>query len=145
MWRITPFVPAAMLLLLLAWVTIRRREVPSRKQTAHLALVLSLLAWLSIVLPLQFQSAGGERHQFVAQRDLGYFIGSALFLCAPFAVVAALSLATRRMTLGTVAAGGSAVVLAATGAIFVRVCSPPVGLLAAYSRVTRHACERGEA
>ena len=119
MWRIAPFVPAAALLLLLAWVTIARREAPSRKQTAYFALVLSLLAWLSIVLPMQFQSVGSERHNFVAQRDIGYFVGSALFLCGPFALVAALSLAAREIRLGKAAAAGSAMVLAAAGFILV--------------------------
>jgi hypothetical protein len=119
MWRITAFVPAAMLLVLLAWVTLGRNEAPSRKQTAYLTLTLSLVAWISIVLPLQFQSVSFERYRFVAQRDIGYFIGSALFLCAPFVVVAILSLAVRRFNLGKVAAGSSALVLAAAGSIFI--------------------------
>lgn len=119
MWRIAPLVPAATLLLLLAWVTMTRREVPSRKQTACLALVLSQLAWLSIALPMQFPSVGGERPHFVAQRDIGYFVGSALFLCGPFALVAALSLAARKAGLGRVAAAASAMVLAAAGSILI--------------------------
>ena len=119
LWRIAPFVPAATLLLLLAWVTITRREVPSRKETVYFALILSILDWLSIVLPMQFQSVGGERHNFIARRDFGYFVGSALFLCGPFALVAALSLAARRVGLSKAAAAGSAMVLAAGGSILI--------------------------
>jgi hypothetical protein len=119
MWRIAVFVPAAALRLLLAWVTLGRHETPSRKHTIYLTLALTLLAWLSIVLPMQFQSGAIERYRFVAQRDIGYFIGSALFLCAPFAVVSILSLAARRLKLGKVAASSSALVLAAAGSIFI--------------------------
>ena len=119
MWRTAPFVPAAALLLLLVWLTLGRKAVPSRRQTASLAVVLSLLAWVTIVLPLLFHTVGGERSHFVAQRDLGYFIGSALFLFSPFAVVAALSLAARRLNFGRVAAGGSAVFLAAAGSVLI--------------------------
>jgi hypothetical protein len=68
---------------------------------------------------LQFQSGATNQYRFVAQRDIGYFIGSALFLCAPFVVVSMLSLAARRFGLGKVAAGGSALVLAAAGSIFI--------------------------
>jgi hypothetical protein len=118
MWRITAFAPAAALLLLLAWMTLARRRAPDRKHTVYLTLALSLFAWLSIVLPMQFKSANFESYRFVAQRDIGYYLGSALFLSAPFAVVSALSLAARRLNLGRVAAGGSAFVLATAGSIF---------------------------
>lgn len=118
MWRIAAFVPAASLLLLLAWVTVARREAPRRQHTAFLTVALSLLAWLSIVLQMQVQSGGIEGYRFVAQRDLGYFVGSAVFLCALFAVVAILSLAARRFNLSKVAAGGPALVLASAGSLF---------------------------
>ena len=118
MWRITAFIPAAILLFLLACVTLGRHEAPSRKQIAYLTLTLSLVAWLSIILLIQFQSIGAERYRFVAQRDIGYFIGSALFLCAPFVVVAILSLTARQFNFGKMAAGSSALVLAAAGSIF---------------------------
>lgn len=118
MWRIAAFVPAASLLLLLAWMTLARREAPRRQHTALLTVALSLLAWLSIVLLMQVQSGGIEGYRFVAQRDLGYFVGSAVFLCALFAVVAILSLAARRFNLNKVAAGGPALFLASAGSLF---------------------------
>ena len=119
MWRITAFAPAAALLLLLAWVTLGLRETPSLKRTIYFALALALLAWLSIVFPLQFQSSAIGRYRFVAQRDIGYFVGSALFLCAPFAVVSMLSLAARRFQLGKAGAGSLGLVLASAGSIFI--------------------------
>jgi hypothetical protein len=119
MWRITAFAPAALLLLLLAWVTLGRSRTPSRKHAAYLALALALLSWLSIVLPLQFHSGNFEKYRFVAQRDIGYFFGSALFLCVPFAVVSMLSIAARRPKLTKVAAGGLALALASAGSIFI--------------------------
>jgi hypothetical protein len=120
MWRWSVFAPAGALLLLLAWVALARRDVTSRKHVAYLTLGLALLAWLSIVLPLRAPFFGSdENHDFVAQRDIGYFIGSFIFVCATFALVAALGIAGRRFNLGKVATGLSALVLAATGFLFV--------------------------
>jgi len=118
MWRIAVFLPAACLLLLLAWATLARSKTPDPKHVVYLTVSLALLAWLSIVLPMHFQSRGIERGHFVAQRDIGYFVGSAVFLCAPFAVVSILSVAARRFNLGKMAAGVSALVLASAGLLF---------------------------
>jgi hypothetical protein len=120
MWRWSVFLPAGALLLVLAWVALTRRYKPSRKHVALSTLGFALLAWLSIVLPLRQPFVGtGASYGFVAQRDVGYFVGSALFLCLPFAVVAMLSIAARKINLSKVAAGLSALVLAAAGFLFV--------------------------
>ncbi len=118
MWRIAAFVPAASLLLLLAWMTLARRELPSRKDITYLTVFLSLLAWLSIVIPMQIQSGAIDSYRFVAHRDIGYFVGSAVFLCALFSLASILSLAARKLNLGKIAAGGSALVIASACSLF---------------------------
>ena len=119
MWRITTFAPAAVLLLLLAWITLSQSKKPSRKHTAYLTIAMALLSWLTVVLSMQLHTGHFDRYGFVAQRDIGYFFGSALFLCAPFAVVSILSLAIQRPNLGKGSAVGLAYILASAGSIFV--------------------------
>jgi hypothetical protein len=120
MWRIEPFVPAAALLLLLALAILARPRQPSHKVAAILALALWLLAWLSIVMWLKLQPGRtADVSRFVAQRDIGYYVGSALFLLAPFASVATLALAARRLKMSTLSRGASAVVLAGAGSVFI--------------------------
>jgi hypothetical protein len=119
MWRIAPFVPAAASLLVLASLIIARKEPLSRKGAAYLALFLWFMAWLSIVLWMQSQSPGPEMYRFIAQRDIGYYLGSALFLLAPFAVVTTLSMHVRRFNMPLLRAAASALALATAGSIFV--------------------------
>ena len=119
MWRIEPFLPAAASLFLLAWIILARQRAPSYRNTAYLALGLWLLAWLSIVVWMKSQSVGSGESRFVAQRDIGYWIGSALFLLAPFAIVSTLAVGARRLQMRVLAAGASAFVLAAVGSVFI--------------------------
>jgi hypothetical protein len=114
--HLTPFVPAAILLLLLAWGTSCRNAVPSRKHTAYLTLTSWLLAWLTVV---PFWYGPPLSIKFVPQRDLGYIIGSGFALSFPFAAVGGLSLAIRRLNLGKIPAGGAAFALAAAGSIYI--------------------------
>ena len=120
MWRWSAFAPAGAFLLVLAWVALTRRDVTSRRHIVYLTFGLALLAWLSIVLPLRAPFFGsGASYGFVAQRDIGYFIGSLIFVCAVFVIVSVLGVAGRRLSLGKVATGFSAVLLAATGFVFI--------------------------
>jgi cobalamin synthase len=118
MWRIEPFVPAGVILLLLAWVILAKQRPPSHRSIAYITLCSWLLAWLSIVVWMKSQSEGAGVSRFVAQRDLGYWIGSALFLILPFAIVTVLALSARRLKMGVLPALASASALATAGAVF---------------------------
>ncbi len=114
MWNFAVFLPAAVLLASLAVACTREGAAVSLGRATALALGCWLLSWCAVVAILYVRSSAGLSSSFVPQRDLGYWIGSALFMAVPFVVVLAtwramsrtrLSPPARRVTALATAAG----------------------------------------
>ncbi len=114
MWNFAVFLPAAVLLALLAVVFPRQNAAVSLGRATALAVGCWLLSWCAVVAILYVLSSAGLSSSFVPQRDVGYWIGSALFMAVPILVVLAtwqaishtrLSPPARRVTALATAAG----------------------------------------
>ena len=115
MWHYLTFLPSA--LALIALVAFSTRNSAASPSPAHwkLAAGLWLLSWLATVVLLYSRGTGSLLQDFVAQREAGYWLGSAVMVALPFFVVAGVSrflqgtprnAITTRVALSTVALFG---------------------------------------
>jgi len=97
-WNFPLFAPAAACLVGLAWWLAGTKVAPSSGKSLLLAIGLWVLAWLATVGYIALTRESWPE-TFVAQRDLGYLIGSLLFIAAPFVVVLLTATLVRRTTM----------------------------------------------
>ena len=115
MWHYITFLPCAVALFaLVAVITKPSLSSPARSHW-RLAAILWLLAWLSTVVILYGRGHGSLLHDFIPQRETGYWLGSAFMLALPVLAIAGLGtfllsspyrLQTTRITLGVIALVG---------------------------------------
>lgn len=145
MWNFALFLPAAVLLALLAISLTRGHAAPSLGRVGALAIGLWLASWFAVVAVLYARSAGSLSSSFVAQRELGYWFGSALFMVVPFiAVVATGQLLSRTHLPWSVRSVSRLWLLRQAYGCSLLDCSLQGGSLVVLWRGMRHACSAVE-
>jgi hypothetical protein len=117
MWNWWIFLPTGVMLLYLAW-RLTLTSPTGGAAVARMATAAWAVSWISIV---GFMLVAGRKStfEFVAQRDFGYYLGSAAFLAIPFVLVGLASSALNRQAWGSTRKMVFAVAAASLGIIFV--------------------------
>ena len=98
MWNYSAFAPAGVCLVGLAWwVSGAKQGLPIRRAIS-LGVGLWVLAWLG-TLGYMALVGDGKPRTFIAQRDVGYLIGSLIFISVPFLAVLMSSMVLRQAPL----------------------------------------------
>ena len=91
MWHYLTFAPTAVALIVLVAVLAKLGRTPRAGKAWLAAVALSLISWGTTVVLLYSRGTGSLIADFVPQRDLGYWLGSAVLASAPFLVVTGVS------------------------------------------------------
>jgi hypothetical protein len=86
-WHYLTFAPSAVGLFVLVAMLAKLGQTLRADKVWSMAVVLWLVSWAATVALLYSRSNGSLINDFVPQRDLGYWLGSALLASAPFLIV----------------------------------------------------------
>ena len=116
MWQYLTFLPCAIALIAQVGLSTGTARRMATNHPWRVAIALWLGSWLATLLILYGRSQGSIVGNFVLQREIGYWLGSAVMLSLPFIAVAALhrfmfatpqaAPSTARVALGTAALAG---------------------------------------
>lgn len=117
MWNWFLFLPAGVMLLYLAWRVTSNAQI-GKVAVARIATTAWIISWMSIVGYMMVADRKAS-YEFVAQRDLGYYFGSAAFIAIPFFLVGFASLSLRRRQWSAVCRSVFAFAAASVGFLFI--------------------------
>jgi hypothetical protein len=111
------FLPTGVMLLYLAWRVTSTAQV-GKVAVARIATTSWIISWMSVVGYMLVADKMAS-FEFVAQRDLGYYFGSAAFIAIPFFLVGLASFSLQRRQWSAVRKSMFAFAAASVGFFFI--------------------------